>query len=255
MRIIVVANASEGGKAAAQIFSQELQNGAKVFGLATGSTPLSTYQELCNSNMDFSDCTSINLDEYVGISASNPQSYAYFMHQNLFAAKPFAHSFIPNGMAKDIEEEISRYNHLIDENNVDLQILGIGQNGHIGFNEPGTSFDSLTHKVALTESTINANSRFFSDINDVPKEALTMGLKSICKAKHILLIAYGKIKADAIDKMINGPVSEELPASILRNHSNVTVIVDEEAASGLKTVRWPECKQWLKMLIFMLAMA
>lgn len=237
MRIIVVANANEGGKTAAQIFSQELQNGAKVFGLATGSTPLSTYRKLCNSDLDFSDCSSVNLDEYVGISAANPQSYAYFMHQNLFAAKPFAHSFIPNGMAKEIDEEISRYNRVIDEHPVDLQILGIGQNGHIGFNEPGTPFDSLTHKVALTESTINANSRFFDDIRDVPKEALTMGLKSICQAKHILLLAYGQNKADAINKMVNGPVSEELPASILQNHANVTVIVDEEAASGLKTVR------------------
>lgn len=233
MRIIVVENEIEGGKKASEIFQKELENGAKVFGLATGSTPLSTYQELCNSDMDFSNCISINLDEYVGISPVDLQSYAYFMYKNLFYAKKFANSFIPNGMAPSISQEIDRYNKIIAENIVDLQILGIGQNGHIGFNEPGTSFESLTHKVKLTESTIRANSRFFDNINDVPKEALTMGLKSICKARHILLIAYGKNKADAIDKMINGPISEDLPASILRTHPNVTVIADKEAASGL----------------------
>lgn len=233
MNVIVVKDAKEGGKEGYQIFRRIKDQGGKVFGLATGSTPLTTYQELCNSNIDFSDCVSVNLDEYVGLGPDNDQSYAYFMQQNLFKQKPFAASYIPNGLASDITKEVAHYDQIIADHPVDLQILGIGRNGHIGFNEPGTSFDSTTHEVQLTPSTIEANSRFFDNQDDVPRYALSMGLASIMKAKHILLEAYGDAKADAIAKTIEGPVTEEVPASILQQHPDATLIIDEAAASKL----------------------
>ena len=233
MNVIVVKNAQEGGKEGYQIFRQVKDRGGKVFGLATGSTPLTTYQELCNSDIDFSDCTSVNLDEYVGLGPNNDQSYAYFMKQNLFNQKPFAKSYIPNRLAQDIAEEVAHYDQIIADHPVDLQILGIGRNGHIGFNEPGTPFDSTTHEVHLTPPTIEANSRFFDNPDEVPRYALSMGMASIMKAKHILLEAYGDAKADAIAKTIEGPVTEEVPASILQKHSDATLIIDEAAASKL----------------------
>lgn len=234
MNVIVVKDANEGGQRGYEVFKNAKDGGAKVFGLATGSTPLTTYQRLCDSEIDFSSCVSVNLDEYVGLGPDNDQSYAYFMQKNLFAKKPFAHSYIPNGLAKDTAKEMARYDKVIADNPVDLQILGIGRNGHIGFNEPGTPFDSTTHEVKLTQSTIEANSRFFANKDDVPKYAYSMGMASIMKAKHILLEAYGEAKADAIAKTIEGPVTEDVPASILQKHDNVTVIIDEAAASKLK---------------------
>ena len=169
----------------------------------------------------------------MGLTDDNDQSYHYFMQENLFRAKSFKESFLPNGLASDLQEETRRYDQVIAEHPIDFQILGIGHNGHIGFNEPGTSFDVTTHVVNWTEDTIKANSRFFDSIDDVPKQAISMGIQSIMQSKMIVLMAYGQGKADAIKQMIEGPVTEDLPASVLQKHPNVVVIVYEAAASAL----------------------
>lgn len=233
MKVIIVKDNVEGGKEGYRLFADAKKNGATTFGLATGSTPITTYQEIIKSDLDFTDSISINLDEYVGLPEDSDQSYDYFMHENLFNAKPFKHSYLPNGRAADLEAEAKHYDQIIEDNPIDLQILGIGRNGHIGFNEPGTPADSTTHKVSLTQSTIDANARFFEHEEDVPRYAISMGLASIMKSKHILIEAYGEDKADAIKGMIEGPVTTDLPASVLQNHDNVTVIIDEAAASKL----------------------
>ncbi|EJN94329.1 glucosamine-6-phosphate deaminase [Streptococcus ratti] len=233
MKIITINNQEEGGKLAFTLLKEKLAAGAKTLGLATGSTPLAFYKEIVNSQLDLSKLTSINLDEYVGLSAENPQSYAYFMQQHLFAAKPFKDSFLPNGLAADLQAEAQRYEELIEGHPIDFQILGIGRNGHIGFNEPGTAFDSTTHVVDLSPSTIEANSRFFDKLEDVPTRAISMGIASVMKSKTIVLMAYGEQKADAIERMVNGSVTEDLPASILQKHPDVVIIVDEAAASKL----------------------
>ena len=233
MKIIRVQNQIEGGQVAFSLLKDEIAKGAKTLGLATGSTPLALYDEIRKSDLDFSDMTSVNLDEYVGLAADNDQSYHYFMQENLFRAKSFKESFLPNGLASDLQEETRRYDQVIAEHPIDFQILGIGHNGHIGFNEPGTSFDVTTHVVNLAEDTIKANSRFFDSIDDVPKQAISMGIQSIMQSKMIVLMAYGQGKADAIKQMIEGPVTEDLPASVLQKHPNVVVIVDEAAASAL----------------------
>ena len=233
MRIIRVQNQIEGGQVAFSLLKDEMAKGAKTLGLATGSTPLAFYDEIRKSDLDFSDMTSVNLDEYVGLAADNDQSYHYFMQENLFRAKSFKESFLPNGLASDLQEETRRYDQVIAEHPIDFQILGIGHNGHIGFNEPGTSFDVTTHVVNLAEDTIKANSRFFDSIDDVPKQAISMGIQSIMQSKMIVLMAYGQGKADAIKQMIEGPVTEDLPASVLQKHPHVVVIVDEAAASAL----------------------
>ena len=233
MKVIIVKDNVEGGKEGYKLFADAKKNGATTFGLATGSTPITTYQEIIKSDLDFTDSISINLDEYVGLPEDSDQSYNYFMHENLFNAKPFKHSYLPNGRAADLEAEAKHYDQIIEDNPIDLQILGIGRNGHIGFNEPGTPADSTTHKVSLTQSTIDANARFFEHEEDVPRYAISMGLASIMKSKHILIEAYGEDKADAIKGMIEGPVTTDLPASVLQNHDNVTVIIDEAAASKL----------------------
>ena len=233
MKMIRVQNQIEGGQVAFSLLKDEMAKGAKTLGLATGSTPLAFYDEIRKSYLDFSDMTSVNLDEYVGLAADNDQSYHYFMQENLFRAKSFKESFLPNGLASDLQEETRRYDQVIAEHPIDFQILGIGHNGHIGFNEPGTSFDVTTHVVNLTEDTIKANSRFFDSIDDVPKQAISMGIQSIMQSKMIVLMAYGQGKADAIKQMIEGPVTEDLPASVLQKHPNVVVTVDEAAASAL----------------------
>ncbi|MEM1456494.1 glucosamine-6-phosphate deaminase [Pediococcus pentosaceus] len=233
MKVIIVKDNVEGGKEGYKLFADAKKNGATTFGLATGSTPITTYQEIIKSDLDFTDSISINLDEYVGLPEDSDQSYDYFMHENLFNAKPFKHSYLPNGRAADLEAEAKHYDQIIEDNPIDLQILGIGRNGHIGFNEPGTPADSTTHKVSLTQSTIDANARFFEHEEDVPRYAISMGLASIMKSKHILIEACGEDKADAIKGMIEGPVTTDLPASVLQNHDNVTVIIDEAAASKL----------------------
>lgn len=233
MKVIRVNNQVEGGKKAFELLKAEMENGIKTLGLATGSTPLSFYNELVNSDLYFSEMTSINLDEYVGLAAENDQSYHHFMQENLFQYKPFKESFLPNGLATDLQAEAKHYDQIIAEHLIDFQILGIGRNGHIGFNEPGTPFDMTTHIVDLTQDTIEANSRFFDSMEEVPKQAISMGIHSIMQSKMVVLMAYGKDKADAINQMINGPISEALPASVLQNHPNVVVIVDEAAASEL----------------------
>lgn len=234
MKIITVKDPLAGGKAALEIFKAAKERGVKTFGLATGGTPETTYTELVKSDLDFRDCVSVNLDEYVGLPTDNDQSYAYYMHEHLFKAKPFAASYLPNGMASDLASECARYDQIIADHHVGLQLLGIGRNGHIGFNEPGSPFNGTTHEAKLTESTIAANARFFDREEDVPKQAISMGIGSIMQADQILLEAYGEKKADAVAKMIQGPVTEEVPASVLQRHPDVIVIVDEAAAIKLK---------------------
>lgn len=233
MNVIIVKNQVEGGRKAADMVIDAVKNGAKVLGLATGSTPETMYKDLIASDVDFTKMTSINLDEYVGLAPDDDQSYHYFMAKHLFDAKPFAKSYVPNGLAKDADAETERYNKVIADNPIDLQVLGLGRNGHIGFNEPGSPIDAQTRKVALTESTIEANSRNFEHEEDVPKFAYSMGIGSIMKSHNIILMAWGTEKADAVKGMIEGPVTPDCPASILQKKDNVTVIVDEAAASKL----------------------
>ena len=233
MQIIRVANAEEGGKKAFELIKEGMNNGAKVLGLATGSTPETLYKEMTASDVDFTEMTSVNLDEYVGLGGEDEQSYRYFMNKHLFDKKPFKETFVPNGKAEDLDAASAEYEKIIDAHPVDIQILGIGQNGHIGFNEPGTPLDSLTHVVELTESTINANKRYFDKVEDVPTRAFSMGIGSIMKGKKMILMAYGEAKAEAIKGMIDGPVTTDMPASALQNHQDVVIIIDDAAASKL----------------------
>lgn len=209
-----------------------------VLGLATGSTPEGVYSLLVeaykNKEVSFKDVTSFNLDEYVGLADSHPQSYRYFMNNHLFLHVDInlANTHVPSNRGD--ENDLSIYDENIKKHGgIDLQLLGIGSNGHIAFNEPGTSFDSKTHIVTLKESTIKDNSRFFNSIDEVPTQAITMGLESILNAKRIILMAFGKNKAEAICKMFTKEANEDLPASILQKHDNVTIYCDEEAASLL----------------------
>lgn len=233
MKIIKVNNSDEGGKIGCQIFADEKNNGGTVFGLATGSTPISIYEQLVNSSLDFSNCTSINLDEYVGLDVNHPQSYHYFMQEHLFNKKSFKKSYVPDGMNPDADEVSRQYEKIINDHPIDLQILGLGRNGHIGFNEPKTAFDSVTHKVTLTQSTIDANARFFDNEDDVPRYAYSMGIGTILKAKKILVVAYGAEKAQAVKAMVEGDITVDCPASALQTHNDVTVIVDAAAGSEL----------------------
>ena len=224
MKIIEVQDQIEGGKVAFDLFKEKLQEGAQTIGLATGSSPLEFYKQIRESDLDLSNLISVNLDEYVGLTGDDPQSYRYFMEKNLFDAKPFKESYLPIGVEETAEQEVARYNQILEEHPVDLQILGVGRNGHIGFNEPGTSFDSQTHLVQLDASTIEANSRFFDKIEDVPTRAISMG---------IVLFAYGESKAQAIKGTVEGEKTEEVPASALQGHPDVTIIADKEALSLL----------------------
>lgn len=234
MKIIEVKDQLEGGKIAYDLVREKIAEGAQVLGLATGSSPIELYRQLVASDVDFSDLVSINLDEYVGLSAENDQSYRYFMEANLFHEKPFKASYVPDGLAEDLEAAAAAYDRLIEEHPIDVQILGIGRNGHIGFNEPGTPFTQTTHVVDLQESTIQANARFFEDEAEVPRQAISMGIASIMTAKTIILLAYGAEKAAAIAGLISGPVTEELPASILQRHEDVVIIADSAALSQYK---------------------
>ena len=233
MKILETKNKEEASQKAFKLLQTDIINGAQVLGLATGSSPLGLYQKMTNSPVDYSNLISINLDEYVGLKPTDPQSYHYFMEHHLFTQKPFAKSFIPDGSNLNATKVINHYNQILATYPIDTQILGIGNNGHIGFNEPGTPFDSQTHKVKLTPATINANARFFTSSKDVPTEAYTMGIGSILQAKHIILLAFGEQKADAINKMVNGKITTAVPASVLQKHPNVTVILDKQAASKL----------------------
>ena len=229
------------GKAAAALFvALATEKPNAVFGLATGSTPVPTYSEMAAAYqagaVDYSGITTFNLDEYVGLAPDHPQSYRYFMETNLFKHIniPTENTHVLSGLATDPEAECAAYEAMIDAaGGIDLQILGIGNNGHIAFNEPAADFAAVTHTVQLTESTIEANKRFFDSIDDVPRSAYTMGIGSIMKAKKIVLLANGAAKADAIKAMVEGPVTPECPASILQFHPDCVVLVDEAAASKL----------------------
>ena len=209
-----------------------------ILGLATGGTMTDVYprfSELALANrVNLAKVQTFNLDEYVGLKASHQQSYHTYMNKVLFEQYPhFAknHIHIPDGYSENLEAEAERYNKLLDERGpIDIQILGIGENGHIGFNEPGTDFNSETHVVNLTESTIKANSRYFDNEVDVPRQAVSMGLASILKAKRIILLAFGPKKKEAISKLLNEQVTEDVPATILHTHPNVEVYVDDDAA-------------------------
>ncbi|EHH9775507.1 glucosamine-6-phosphate deaminase [Listeria monocytogenes] len=234
MQLITTENKLAGSKKALEIIEKGITSGeVNTLGLATGSTPETLYAELVKSDVDTKNVTTTNLDEYVGLAASDPNSYHYYMNDLLFSKKTFKESFLPNGEATDAEAECARYEEILSEHPIDIQVLGIGTNGHIGFNEPGTSFDSLTHKVVLTDSTREANKRFFEREEDVPTHAYSMGIKSIMNAKKIILLAFGENKAQAIKETIKGPVDVNCPASVLQNHPDVTVILDNEAASLL----------------------
>ncbi|WP_461240453.1 glucosamine-6-phosphate deaminase [Paucilactobacillus sp. N302-9] len=233
MKIKVVKDEIAGGKEGLRVFEEAKQNGANVFGLATGSTPVTTYNEIVQSNLDFTDSISINLDEYVGLGPDHPQSYRYFMQTHLFNQKPFKQSYVPDGLNKDPQTVSKEYEQLIQEHPIDLQLLGLGRNGHIGFNEPGTALDAKTHQVTLTQSTIDANARFFENENEVPRYAYSMGIGTIMQAKEILIEAYGENKAHAVAQMVEGPVTTDCPASVLQQHPNVTVVLDQAAASQL----------------------
>lgn len=231
--IILVNDELAGGKKAFEIIAKGIEDGASVLGLATGSTPESLYQEMIKSDLSFEEISSINLDEYVGLDQDNPQSYHYYMDEKLFSHKNFKETHLPNGKAENLAEECNRYDQVIEENPIDIQILGIGHNAHIGFNEPGAPFDGATEVVELTESTINANKRYFDRVEDVPTEAVSMGIGSIVKSKKILLMAFGAEKAEAIKKTIEGDITTDVPASILQKHDDVVVILDQAAASKL----------------------
>ena len=233
MKVIVVDDKIMGGAKAFEIFKDGIKSGAKVLGLATGSSPLTLYSNMVKSDLNFDKMTSINLDEYVGLTPDNDQSYHYFMQKNLFDKKPFKKTYIPDGTTKDVEATCKEYDQIIKDNPIDIQLLGIGRNGHIAFNEPGTSFKSTTHEVKLTENTIKANSRFFDKIEDVPTSAICMGIANIMSAKKIVLLAFGANKAEAIKKTVEGPITEEVPASVLQNHPDVTIICDKAAANEL----------------------
>lgn len=236
MRVIKVENYNEvSERAAAMIASQVILQPDCVLGLATGSTPIGTYKKLIQwyneGKVDFSEVMSINLDEYIGLDGSSEQSYRYFMNHNLFEHINIniAKTFVPDGMAKNGEEACSLYDERIKKaGGIDLQLLGIGNNGHIGFNEPSDCFLECTHIVELEESTIAANARFFRSEEEVPKAAITMGMGGIMRAKKVLLIANGAQKAAIIKKALEGPVTPKIPASILQLHSDCTIIYSEE---------------------------
>lgn len=227
-------------KAANIISAQVIMKPDCVLGLATGSTPIGLYQQLVawyeKGNLDFSEVRTVNLDEYKGLSRENDQSYYYFMHHNLFdhVNLPAENSHLPNGMEPDSDRECRRYSELIRSmGGVDLQLLGIGHNGHIGFNEPGDAFDNDVHCVDLTQSTIEANKRFFASADDVPKQAYTMGIKTIMQAKKILIVASGEDKADIVRAAFFGPITPKVPASVLQLHNDVTLVADEAALSKI----------------------
>ncbi len=227
-------------KAANIISAQVIMKPDCVLGLATGSTPIGLYQQLVawyeKGDLDFSEVRTVNLDEYKGLSRENDQSYYYFMHHNLFdhVNLPAENSHLPNGMEPDSDKECRRYSELIRSmGGVDLQLLGIGHNGHIGFNEPGDAFDNDVHCVNLTQSTIEANKRFFASADDVPKQAYTMGIKTIMQAKKILIVASGEDKADIVRDAFFGPITPKVPASVLQLHNDVTLVADEAALSKI----------------------
>ncbi len=226
-------------KASEMIIKAVKSNPYLKLGLATGSTPIGTYKRMVEDHVkngtSYEHVTTVNLDEYVGLPKDHPESYRCFMDRQLFSHINIKreNTHVPDGNAEDLEAECRRYEAIIDSlGGLDFQLLGIGQNGHIGFNEPGTSFDSLTHVVELTENTRQANARFFDSIDEVPTKAITMGIKSILKSKEILMLISGEQKAEALHRLMHEDISEDFPASALKKHPNCTVIYDKAALKG-----------------------
>lgn len=241
MNIIIEESYEELSKTAADILEEEIKNKKDIIlGLATGSTPIGTYKELIKryeeKKLDFTYVSSFNLDEYVGLKEDNPNSYRYFMNKNLFELINIniKNTMVPNGNAKDLVEYGRNYDTIIkNAGGIDVQILGIGTNGHIGFNEPADKLLSGTSVVELTQSTINDNSRFFESVEEIPKTAITMGIGSILKAKKIILLASGKNKYESVNKLLKETtIYTKFPASFLRAHPDVTVIIDKGAYTG-----------------------
>lgn len=240
MKIIITKNYEEMSERAAEIMLEVVkQNPKAVLGLATGTTPLGMYKRMISDHRengtDYSQIRTVNLDEYKGLPQTHEQSYAYFMKKNLFDGLGITpeQTNIENGKAKDDKTECLRYDALLEELPRDIQLLGLGSNGHIAFNEPGTPFGSGTHVVTLAESTVKDNARLFEDISEVPRKAYTMGIKQIMQAKKVLILASGSNKADAVYKMVKGEVTEQVPASVLQLHPDCILIADEAAARKL----------------------
>ena len=240
MKVIITENYDEMSKKAAEIMIDLVKkNPNAILGLATGSSPIGMYkamaEDCANGGASYKNVSTVNLDEYVGLTADHDQSYAYFMRANLFdhIDIDLKNTNLPCGSAPDAQAECDRYNALLETMKQDVQVLGLGSNGHIGFNEPGTPFDSVTHLVDLTENTIKDNSRLFNSIDEVPRQALSMGIKNIMQAKSILMVVSGKNKAEAVRGMVKGEVTPNLPASVLQLHPFVTIICDKDAASLL----------------------
>lgn len=240
-KIIITENYDELSKKAFEVMKEVVTSKERpVLGLATGSSPLGLYQNMIADHKEnktsYKNVVTFNLDEYIGLKRDHSQTYWTFMHENLFHGLDINEEnvHVPVGDSANIQEECKKYEDAMQDYQVDIQLLGIGANGHIGFNEPGTSFDTLTHVVQLTDKTREDNARFFDPLGEqVPTEAITMGVATIMKSKKVLLIANGKNKAEAIYAMIKGPVSPDCPASFLQNHPDVVVILDRGAASKL----------------------
>ena len=241
MKTIIAENYNEVSKIAANMIKEVIESKDKpVLGLATGSTPEGLYSELIKMNkdklVDFSNVYTVNLDEYVGLKPENDQSYRYFMNDRLFNHVNInkENTFVPNGVAEDIEEESKAYDRRIEElGGIDVQILGIGLNGHIGFNEPGDYLISGTHRADLAESTIKVNARFFDKIEEVPTQAMTMGIGTIMKARKIILIVRGENKANAVKELLEGKITTKNPSTILNLHNDVTVIMEKEISDKM----------------------
>jgi len=238
MRIIRAKDYDDMSRIAANIIAAQITlKPDSVLGLATGGTPVGTYKELIKKYnegvLDFSEVRSVNLDEYKGLPKENAQSYDYFMKVNLFNHVNIKEEncYIPNGMAEDDDAECHRYDEILERFPRDLQLLGLGLNGHIGFNEPNDHFSKGTNLIQLTQSTIEANSRFFDSYEAIPKYAFTMGIKSIMQARKILLCVSGKHKAPILRDLIHGPITPQVPASILQLHNDVIIVADEDALS------------------------
>ena len=241
MKVIIVKDYEEMSLKAFEVMAEVVKNKPDaVLGLATGSTPIGLYKNMIKDHKEngtsYKAIKTVNLDEYAGLDYSSDQSYVYFMRSNLFdhIDIDLKNTTIENGKATDRQAECDRYNKLLEEMQQDIQVLGIGSNGHIAFNEPGTPFGSVTHIVDLAESTIKDNSRMFASIDEVPRQAFTMGLKNIMNAKKVLILANGANKAKAVYGLVKGEVTEDLPASVLQLHPDCIVIADESAASLLK---------------------
>ena len=237
MKIIKAKDYNDMSRKAANIISaQMIMKPNCVLGLATGSTPIGTYAQLVEwyrkGDLDFSEVTTVNLDEYKGLSKDDEQSYYYFMNDKLFSKVniDLSRTFLPDGMEPDSDKACRDYNKIIaDVGGVDLQLLGLGHNGHIGFNEPGMAFEAETHCINLTESTMKANQRFFSSMEDVPHQAYTMGIKTIMQAKKILVVVNGADKAAIVKEAFFGAITPKVQASVLQLHNDVTIVADEAA--------------------------